>query len=238
MPAIPTSTPTSRSRTRFRPSRAEWLSIYGTILHEHVVAASEAYNTALEAHLHRQLGVHFVDVPRPRGKRPVREISGVDPQLMKRWSSRRADIEDRVAVLTREFTEDHGRPPTDKESIALAQRANLETREAKHDPRSESEQRRGWHNQAADLLGERGIRIMLDSALTPDQRSRPEFTSVWLAQAADQVIGQLESHRATRQSWHMYAEAQRQCATSTSLPSRSLRRWSISSTPPLPGSST
>ena len=33
---------------------------------------------------------------------------------------------------------------------------------------------------------------MLDSALTPDQRSRPEFTSVWLAQAADQVIGQLD----------------------------------------------
>ncbi|EON22118.1 DNA primase catalytic core [Nocardioides sp. CF8] len=190
--------------------QGKWLSIYGTILHEHVVAASEAYNTALEAHLHSQLGLRFVDVARPGGKRPVREISGVDPELMRRWSSRRADIEDRVAVLTREFTEVHGRSPTDKESIGLAQRANLETREAKHDPRSEAEQRQGWHHQAADLLGEGGIRIMLDSALTPDQRSRPEFTSLWLAQAADQVIGQLESHRATWQSWHMYAEAQRQ----------------------------
>ena len=59
----------------------KWLSIYGTILHEHVVAASEAYNTALEAHLHAQLGVRFVDVPRPGGKRPVREIAGVDPAV-------------------------------------------------------------------------------------------------------------------------------------------------------------
>ncbi len=190
--------------------QGKWLSIYGTILHEHVVAASEAYNTALEAHLHNQLGVRFVDVARPGGKRPVREISGVDPVLMKRWSSRRADIEDRVAALTGEFTEDHGRPPTDKELIALAQRANLETREAKHDPRSEAEQRHGWHNQAAELLGDRGIRVMIDSAVTPDRRSRPQFTSPWLAQASDRVIGQLEAHRATWQSWHMYAEAQRQ----------------------------
>src|SRR3546814_138255 len=130
--------------------------------------------------------------------------------LMKQWSSRRADIEDRVALLTHQFTEDRARPPTDKESIALAQRANLETREAKHDPRSEAEQRQGWNNQAADLLSDHGIRVMIDSALSPDQRSRQQFASAWLAQTADQVIGQLESHRATWQSWHMYAEAQRQ----------------------------
>src|SRR3546814_11570312 len=81
---------------KVQTKQGKWLSIYGTILHEHVVAASEAYNTALEAHLHAQLGLRFVDVRRPGGKRPVREISGVDPMLMKQWSSRRADIEDRV----------------------------------------------------------------------------------------------------------------------------------------------
>src|SRR3546814_9344806 len=66
------------------------------------------------------------------------------------------------------------------------------------------------NNQAADLLSDHGIRVMIDSALSPDQRSRQQFASAWLAQTADQVIGQLESHRATWQSWHMYAEAQRQ----------------------------
>ena len=188
----------------------KWLSIYGTILHEHVVAASEAYNTALEGHLHVQLGVRFVDVPRPSGKRPVREIANVDPALMKRWSSRRADIEDRVAELTDEFTERHGRPPTDKESIALAQRANLETRQAKHEPRSEADQRITWHAEAADLFGERGLRVMVDTALNHDRPPRTQITSAWLASTADEVITELESHRATWQSWHMYAEAQRQ----------------------------
>jgi len=41
----------------------------------------------------------------------------------------------------RGFQRDHGRPPTATESVALAQEANLEIREAKHDPRSEAEQR-------------------------------------------------------------------------------------------------
>ncbi|HEU5036077.1 MAG TPA: MobF family relaxase [Nocardioides sp.] len=188
----------------------KWLSIYGTILHEHVVAASEAYNTALEAHLHAGLGVRIVDVPRAGGKRPVREIAGVDPALMRRWSSRRADIQDRVAQLTGKFTERHGRAPTGRESIALAQRANLETRQAKHEPRSEADQRTTWHTDAADLLGERGLRTMVDSALHPDQPPRAQITSAWLASAADQVITELEAHRATWQSWHTYAEAQRQ----------------------------
>ena len=188
----------------------KWLSIYGTILHEHVVAASEAYNTALEARLHSQLAVRFIDVPRAGGKRPVREIAGVDTALIRRWSSRRADIEDRVAELTGEFTERHGRPPTDKESIALAQRANLETRQAKHQSRSEADQRRTWHTESTDLLGERGLRVMVDTALNPDQPPRAHVTSAWLTSAADQVIDEIEGHRATWQSWHMYAEAQRQ----------------------------
>lgn len=188
----------------------KWLSIYGTILHKHVVAASETYNTALEAHLHSQLGVRFLDVPRPGGKRPVREIAGIDPALMKRWSSRRTHIEDRVAELISEFTERHSRPPTDKESIALAQRANLETRQPKHAPRSEADQRSTWHTEAADLLGERGVRVMFDTALNPDQPPRAQVASAWLTEAADHVITELESHRATWQSWHIYAEAQRQ----------------------------
>lgn len=77
----------------------KWLSIYGTVLHEHVVAASEAYNTALEARLRDGLGVRFVDVPRPGGKRPVREIAGVDRALCARWSSRRSDIDGRTDEL-------------------------------------------------------------------------------------------------------------------------------------------
>ena len=38
----------------------KWLSIYGKVLHEHIVAASETYNTALELRLTDGLGVRFV----------------------------------------------------------------------------------------------------------------------------------------------------------------------------------
>jgi len=198
---------------KVQTQQGKWLSIYGTVLHEHVVAASEAYNTALEAHLRDGLGVRLVDVPRPGGKRPVREITGVDRALCARWSSRRSDIEGRTDELVAEFTDKHGRQPTPKESIALAQRANLETRDAKHEPRSEAEQRTTWRAEAVGQMSERGVDYVIYRALRPpewQQEPRHEFTNAWLRDAAGGVIAELEEHRATWQSWHIYAEAQRQ----------------------------
>ena len=77
-----------------------WLSIDGRVLFKATVAASETYNTALEHHLRDRLGVRFADRPdTDPGKRPVREIVGVDPALNQRWSSRRALIKDRQGEL-------------------------------------------------------------------------------------------------------------------------------------------
>ena len=73
-----------------------WLSIDGRVLFKAKVAASETYNTALEQHLRDRLGVRFADRPdTDPGKRPVREIVGVDPALNQRWSTRRVLIKDR-----------------------------------------------------------------------------------------------------------------------------------------------
>lgn len=195
---------------KLQSRQGQWLSIYGTVLYRHVVATSEAYNTALEAHLREGLGVQFVDVPRAGGKRPVREISGVDAALCARWSRRRSDIEDRQGELAEEFRARHARPPTAKESIALAQRANLETRKAKHEPRSEAEQRTTWREQAVQELGTTGIDRMVHAALTPTPAPGRQVSSGWLAEAGERVITELEAHRATWQTWHIYAEAQRQ----------------------------
>jgi conjugative relaxase-like TrwC/TraI family protein len=88
-----------------------WLAIDGRLMFAATVAASEAYNTALERHLTDTLGVRFEvregDDPR---KRPVREIVGVDPALAARWSARRASIEVRRAELAGAFQATHGRP--------------------------------------------------------------------------------------------------------------------------------
>lgn len=106
-----------------------WLALDGRLLHQLAVAASERYNTRLEAYLVDRLGVRFADRPGVRaGKRVVREIVGFPQSLLTAWSARRAMIEDRRAQLSAVFQTEHGRPPSPVEAIHLAEQANLETR--------------------------------------------------------------------------------------------------------------
>ena len=101
-----------------------------------------------------RLGLTFAERPgTDRAKRPIREVVGVDPHLNQAWSQRRQSIEARRSQLTQAFQRDHARPPTVVESIQLAQQATLETREAKHEPRTLDEQRTAWRAQAAAIDG-------------------------------------------------------------------------------------
>lgn len=135
---------------KVRAVDGRWLSLDGRALYRNKVGASEHYNTRLEALLTERVGVRFADRgDAADGKRDVREIVGVEPALLRRWSSRRGDIEAELAVLSRRFQDDHGRPPTVIERQELAQQATLSTREAKHEPRSEAEQRRTWRPRRA-----------------------------------------------------------------------------------------
>jgi conjugative relaxase-like TrwC/TraI family protein len=131
-----------------------WLSIDGRVLFKANVAASETYNTALEQHLRGDLGVRFAERPcTDPAKRPIREIVGVDPRLNQRWSTRRVHINTRRGELAIQFQHDHGRPPTAVEALHLAQQATLETRDAKHEPRSLTEQRATWLSEASAVMG-------------------------------------------------------------------------------------
>jgi conjugative relaxase-like TrwC/TraI family protein len=188
-----------------------WLSIDSRVLHKAIVAASETYNTALERHLATDLGVRFAErkQPDPR-KRPVREIIGVDPRLNDRWSSRRKSIEARRRELATSFQQTHGRPPTPVESIALAQQATLETREAKHARRTLTEQRTTWRSEATELLaGERGISAMIGRALHPPRIRPTRFSDRWLTGSAWDVVTRIEQDRSVWQPWHLIGEAQR-----------------------------
>jgi DNA primase catalytic core len=188
-----------------------WLSIDGRILFKATVAASETYNTALEHHLRDSLGVRFAERPyRDVRKRSVREIVGVHPDLIARWSSRRAAIEARRSILAADFQSAHGRPPTPVESLQLAQQATLETREAKHQPRSLAEQRQAWSAQAAEVLGgPDAVQKMVRDALSPPVSTLWELNAGWLDAAADRVLSAVEERRSTWQIWHLRAEAQR-----------------------------
>jgi hypothetical protein len=90
----------------------------------------------------------------------------------------------------------------------------LETRDAKHEPRSVTEQRATWLNEGAAVLGGRGaVAAMVQTALTP----APEIATIadarWVAQTADYVLAVMEESRSTWQMWHVRAEVQRQVRT-------------------------
>src|SRR5215208_1765042 len=199
-----------RWRTRCRPSMDDG-SIDGRVLFKATVAASETYNTALEHHLRERLGVRFADRPdTDAARRPVREIVGVDPALNQRWSTRRVLIKDRQGELAARFQRDHGRPPTPVEALQLAQQATLETRDAKHEPRSLAEQRTAWHAQAVETLGGAdAVRAMITEALHPASAPNPHVDAEWVATTAEKVLAAVEAHRSSWQSWHVRAEAQR-----------------------------
>ena len=188
-----------------------WLSIDGRVLFKATVAASETYNTAVEHHLRDRLGVRFADRPDiDPGKRPVREIVGVDPALNERWSTRRVLIKMRQGELAGRFQRDHGRPPTPVEALQLAQQATLETRDAKHEPRTLAEQRATWHTQAAETLGgPDAVQAMITHALHPSSAPSPAVDAEWLTATAEKVLAAVEEHRSTWQSWHVRAEALR-----------------------------
>ena len=190
----------------------KWLAIDGRPLHKAVVSASETYNTALERHLVDALGVRFEERPNEDArKRPVREIVGVDPELNRRFSKRRASVEDRRKVLAAAFQATHGRPPTPVETIQLSQQATLETREAKHEPRSLAEQRETWNREAVEVLGTpQRVKQMVHGALNPKGAARSLADSAWFAKTTDRIVATMEGSRSTWQYWHVYAEAQRQ----------------------------
>ena len=93
----------------------------------------------------------------------------------------------------------------------LAQQATLETREAKHEPRSLAEQRATWLNEAATVLGgPDAVTSMVQTALAPHRETAPIADSHWVAQTADHILAVIEGSRSTWQMWHVRAEAQRQ----------------------------
>ena len=143
------------------------------------------------------------------GKREVREILGIDPALLRRWSSRRGDIEAELAVLARRFQDEHSRPPSVIERQELAQQATLSTREAKHEPRSEAEQRRSWRLDAAEALG--GAERVDELVRRVTGHAPVPAPAVDVDVLAEQVIATVQASRATWQEHHVRAEAERVC---------------------------
>lgn len=187
-----------------------WLALDGTPLHHATVAASEFYNTRLEALAITKLGVHFAETDTKPGKRPVREIVGMPAELLEKYSSRSAAIDHRVGQLAKQFHSAHGREPTVVEMLALSQQATLETRQAKHEPRSLAEQRHVWRVQAVEVLGsQRALTEMIANVTQQAMTQHLDITDQWVDEQAAAVIATVAQTRATWTVNHVRAQAQR-----------------------------
>ncbi|RHW28543.1 toprim domain-containing protein [Nocardioides immobilis] len=195
-----------------------WLAVDGRVLFKANVTLAEMYNTLIESELIARLGVRFENrrsglnkgQGRVGDKRPVREIVGVDERLAQAWSKRHHAIEARRRELAAAFQAEHGRPPTEGEAVTLAEKAWEQTRQAKHAPRAEADQRTVWLAEAAAIIGsEQAVRDMVERCLghTPDAQ---DITDEWVAETAQDVVARVAEDRATWQVWHLRAEAQRQ----------------------------
>lgn len=187
-----------------------WLALDGRAIYQAMVSASERYNSSMERILGRELGLGFVERASDSGLRTIREIDGIAPELAQRWSRRRASINERQTQLVAAFEQSHGRPPTPVEALALAQRATLETREAKHEPRSLGGQRSQWRSEAVEVLGSAEA---VDAMASRVLGRRVEYTVVdqlLLERLCRDTVDRVESQRATFQPQHVWAEAERQ----------------------------
>jgi DNA primase catalytic core len=191
-----------------------WLAVDGRVLFKANVTLAEMYNTLIESELIARLGVRFENrrsgLAKGVDKRPVREIVGVDERLAKTWSKRHSAIEARRRELAAAFQTEHGRPPTEGEAVTLAEKAWDQTRQAKHAPRAEADQRAAWLAEAADIIGsEQAVRDMVEDCLGHRTYAQ-DVTDEWVAETAEKVVARVAEDRATWQVWHLRAEAQRQ----------------------------
>jgi hypothetical protein len=94
--------------------------------------------------------------------------------------------------------------------LKLAQQATLETRDAKHEPRTLTEQRQAWMAQAGEVLGgPQAVHHMVRTALHADPVAGISVNAQWVKDAAGRVLAAMEEHRSIWQIWHVRAEAQR-----------------------------
>jgi len=117
----------------------------------------------------------------------------------------------RRAELVTGFQARHGRAPSAVETLALSQQATLETRAAKHEPRSHAEQRQQWRTEAVAVLGgERELARMVHQSV-PGTRPETPFavTAEWVEATATAVLATVSQSRATWQADHVRAEAER-----------------------------
>ncbi|OZD13009.1 conjugal transfer protein TraA [Rhodococcus sp. 06-156-3C] len=187
----------------------KWRSLDGRVLHKLAVSASERYNTLIEEYVSREVGARFFDRPGVgANKRPVREIDGVPPELLREFSRRDA-IERRLEQLVGDYRKTHGKDPSKAMQMRLADQATLDTREQKPPAKSLAAQREEWHARAVERIGKRRLSKSLRGSVG-HITNESGAADIDTGQIAETVVARISRQRASWNLWHVEAEVQRQ----------------------------
>lgn len=187
-------------------SDGAWRALDGVSLHRAAVAASERYNSLVEAHLVDRLEVRFAERPGPK-RRPVRELQGVPAELIGAFSQRRAAITARYGELLAAYRANHGHEPPRNLQYRLGQQATLDTRSPKGDLTTATSERDQWRRTARAVTGADPARLVAE--VTGRARDRAVVSEADLERWAGQVLDGLEAERATWNRRHIQAETER-----------------------------
>ncbi|WP_280423168.1 MobF family relaxase, partial [Nocardia carnea] len=199
----------NRVRTRVH-GQWQWRTLDGTMFYRAGVTASEIYQTAIELGS-EEMGMLLADRTDTKpGKRPVREIVGVDSRLIEHWSRRRSAITERIGQLSVQFQHKHGREPTPVEMYRLSEQATLETRQRKKTLRSAEQDFNLWGSEATTVLGgDDRIEAMIAMTFSQPPRRRRNLDAAFISSCATDVLATVSAERSTWRRRHIRNETER-----------------------------
>ena len=193
-------------------SDGQWRTLDSRGLYKSTVMLSELHQGVMADLLTEALGVGWDEATTRQGT-TKHEISGVPTDLMAEFSQRRAAIDGKLDELVDQFAERHGRPPTSTERIRLAQRATLETRQAKQH-HSLSELSDTWRERAEPYLDTDPVAFVAglkDRTDLPPLRA-DDLPDEMLADLAGVVVQAVAERHSTFSRANVLAEIHRQIA--------------------------
>ncbi|WP_315913276.1 MobF family relaxase [Arthrobacter sp. lap29] len=197
-----------------RVSDGAWTTLDSRTLYKATVAASQHYNGLLFDRLGLDLGTEAeVRTPTSAIHNFSFELSGVDDELIREFSSRSRLIDIEAARLIHDWSETHGREPGNAVKLKLRQQATLSTRTAKnHDVVPLNTRTRQWRERA-QAKGFDPEAVL--SATINRSHNRPLTSSdtdaAWITSTAGLVKDLVARRRATWNRWNLIAEAERVC---------------------------
>lgn len=197
-----------------RLSDSAWTTLDSRTLYKATVSASQHYNGLLYDQLGRDLGTEAeVRTPTSTIHNYSFELSGVDDELIREFSSRSRLIDIEADRLIHDWAEAHGREPSNAVKLKLRQQATLSTRAAKnHDIVPLNTRRRQWRERAqAKGFDPDGVLAATINRSHTHPLTFIDADDAWITSTAGLVKDLVARRRATWNRWNLIAEAERVC---------------------------